>query len=519
MRVKYSIINIATGLIGQGLSLILSFISRIVFVNTLNAEYLGINGLFTNIIYVLSLVELGIGQAIIYSLYKPIAEDNKAKIQALMNLYAKTYRIIGSVVFLLGIIISLFLDLIIKDQPNIPNLQFIFILFLLNTVITYFYAHKRSIIIANQKNYVINIIHYTFYIIVNILQIIVLIQTHNFIFFILVQFFFNLISNLFIAYMSNKMYPFLKKKNNAKLDRKNQKIISKNVYAMMFHRVGDVVVFGTDNILISSFFGVVWVGLYSNYLLITQALNTILGQIFSSITASVGNLNVEEEVEKKLFIFNVTFFVNFWIYGISSICLVNLFNPFIEFWLGNEYTMEMSIVILIVVNFYLSGIRKATLTFKDAFGLFWYDRYKPLAEVLINIFGSIILMKFIGIQGVFLGTIISTITTCLWIEPYVLFKYGLYKSVKPYFAKLSLYTAVLAFSGSLVYFLSIYISDINVIAISYRLIISLIIPNLIFYVIFRKTQEFIQLKKIFTVIIYDKLRNKTIMVKLRNQNK
>lgn len=501
MRTKNSINNIISALAGQSISLIVIFISRIIFVNTLGVEYLGINGLFTNIIGVLSLFELGIGNAIIYSLYKPIAINDEAKVKALINLYAKIYRIIGIAILIMGLLITPFLDNIIKNKPDVPHLNYIFILYLINSVITYFYAYKRSLIMANQKNYIINIIHYIILILLNIAQIILLFTTRNYTLFILCQLLFTIIENVWITTKANRLYPFIKNKTIQKIDTHTTGEIFKNVRALLIHKIGDVVVFGTDNIIISSFVGINMVGLYSNYTLIITTLRSILGQIFVSITASVGNLHAQADVNKKFTIFNATFFMNFWLYGFLSICLWILLNPFIELWIGKEYLLSESVVFLIVFNFYLNGMRRSTLTFRDAMGLFWNDRYKPIAEVVINLICSLLLVKNLGIFGVLLGTLISTLTTCFWIEPYVLYKYGFHQPVRKYFVKYFGYTVVVIISGYLTGLSCIVFTGTSLLSILNRAIVCVIISNAVFFFVYRKTNEFKLLFSIFVAFL------------------
>jgi O-antigen/teichoic acid export membrane protein len=498
MRTKNSIRNIITVLIGQIFGILITFISRMVFIRILGAEYLGVNGLFTNILSLLSLAEMGFGSAIIYSLYKPLAAKDEIKIKALMNFYASAYHLIGIVVLGIGLLLFPFLDYIIKDKPDIPNISIIYILYLANSVITYFFAYKRSLIIADQKNHIVTIYKYSFYTIVNIIQIIVLLTTKNFIFFLLVQFVFGFIENFMISRKAEKLYPFLKKSKGVKLDKVSKREIFKNVQAMMYHRLGGVVVAGTDNIIISSFVGIVWVGLYSNYLLIITAINTIIGQVFVSVTASVGNLNTLEDKSKSLIVYKSILLANFWLFGLSTISLFILFNPFITLWVGKEFLMSESIVVMIVINFYVNGMRKTTLMFRDSLGLFWNDRYKPVFESIINLIASVFLAKQYGIFGVLLGTFISTMTTCFWIEPYILYKYGFNNGVKDYFIRYGKYSFVLLIASIVTWLSCSIFSTVTVLNIVGRLLICLLVPNIIFLVFFYKTHEFKYLYKIVT---------------------
>jgi O-antigen/teichoic acid export membrane protein len=497
MRTKSSLINLSFALSGQLLGLLVSFFARIVFIKVLGAEYLGLNGLFTNILSILALVELGIGPAIAFSLYKPLAEKNVEKTKALMKLYQKAYISIGFVILILGMSFTPFLEIVIKSIPDIPHLHIIFMLFVINTAISYFYSYKRTLIISDQKRYIATIFRYSFFIVLNIIQIIVLCLTHNFILFLVCQIIATLAENILVSRKADRLYPYLKEKNAQKVDKLTLVEISKNVRAMIAHKLGGVVVNSTDSIIISKFVGLVQVGLYSNYQLIVNALNMITGQVFLSITASVGNLGATETDDKKRFIFNVVFFMNFWIYGFITISLVVLFNPFIELWVGKEYVFSTSMVLIIILNFYLTGMRKGVLTFRDALGIYWYDRHKPIFESIINLIASLVLVHQFGMVGVFIGTTISTLTTCFWVEPYVLYKYGLKSSVIPFFTRYTIYTIVTIVTCIITLELSSYFSEVNLPNFIIKLIICLIVPNIIFLILFYRMREF---KYLYNVI-------------------
>lgn len=489
-RTNNSIKNMKYAIVGQGIGLLISFVSRMIFVRSLSAEYLGLNGLFTNILSILSLAELGVGAAINYSLYKPLAEKEIYKIKALMGLYKKAYYSIGIIIAVVGTALVPFLGYLIKDMPDVPHIELIYLLFVINSSISYFFSYKRSLIIADQKRYITTIYRYGFYFLLNIAQIIVLVLTKNYFFYLILQIINTFLENIFVSKKADQIYPFLNDKGSTKLDKKEKSTIIKNVKAMVYHKVGGVAVAGTDNILTSMFVGIKEVGIYSNYQLIINGLNTVYGLAFQSITASIGNLGASEAKEKSIFIFNCINLLGFWIYGFSSICLMILINPFINLWLGKEYLFPMSLVLIIVVNFYLTGMRKSVLTFKDAFGLFWYDRYKPLLEAGINLVGSIILAQYFGVSGIFIGTIISTVTTCFWIEPYVLFKYGFEDSCTVYFKKYGFYTMIMTISGLITWAITGLFSDYSLSNFIGKLIVCLIVPNSLFLIAFWRTKEF-----------------------------
>lgn len=446
MRSKNSAKNLVVALIGQVFGLLISFIARIIFVKFLSIEYLGLNGLFTNLLTMLSLVELGVGSALVFNLYKPLAIKDQEKVKSLMNLYKKSYNIIGGVILVLGILFLPFYKYLISEVPSISNLDVIYLLFVFNTAISYFYSYKRSLIICDQKRYIATIYRYGFYFLLNVVQILILFLTKNYILYLICQVLFTWIENIFVSKKANQMYPYLKDKKIKPLPKRELKTIKKNVGAMLYHKLGGVVVNSTDNILISKFVGLIAVGIYSNYLLIISALETVTSQFFNAIVASVGNLGASNDKKRAKEIFDTTFFLNYFIFGILTICLLLLLSPFIEIWLGKKYVFAFSITLCICICFYLKGIRKTCLTFKEALGLFYPDRYKCLIESMINLVVSIILGIKLGIIGIFIGTITSTVTTSLWIEPFVLYKYYFKESVKDYLIKLIQYSLAVIFT-------------------------------------------------------------------------
>ena len=490
MRTKNSIKNIAFGIAGQLVSTLLNFVSRTVFIYVLGANYLGVNGLFSNILSMLSLAELGVGSAIIYNMYKPLAENDKEKLKSLMKLYARAYNYIGCIVAIIGLTITPFLDYIIKDKPDIPNLTFIYLLFLLNSVVSYFFVYKSSLIVADQKNYIVTIKYQKYALIQAVAQIIILFVTKNYILYLCIQIICSFTVNLSISRKADELYPFLRENNVELLDDKSKKQIFKHVTAMMSHKVGGVVVNGTDNILISSFVGVFWVGLYSNYVMIIGILNKFIGQVFTAITASIGNLNAEKDIEKSYNVYKKILFVNFWLYGMCTICLWILFKPFIEIWIGNKFLLPSSSVLIIIVNFYLSGMRQTTIAFNTTLGLFWNDRYKPWIEAIINVIASIILLSKFGIIGVFLGTLISTVTTSLWVDPYILFKHGFNKTLSLYFKSYLKYIIITIITGIITSYITQFIQINGFIGFIIKGLVCVALINIIFLIICFKSKEF-----------------------------
>ncbi|MBQ1547134.1 MAG: lipopolysaccharide biosynthesis protein [Lachnospiraceae bacterium] len=492
MRTKNSFINFLANEGSIIVNIILSFITRTVFIYTLGKAYLGVNGLFANVLSVLSLAELGIGTAMIYHMYAPVANNDFVLQRKLMNLYRRLYKIVAAVVAVLGLILVPFLPYLIKekDAAGIENLTLIYILYLFNTVASYFFSYKRSIINAHQKMYVVTIIDTICTSIQFIVQIVILLVFKNFILYLCIQIAAAILSNVFVSIRADKMYPFLKENKKDLPDEPLKKDIYKNIGAMSLHRFGDIFVNNTDNLIMSAFVGIIIEGVYSNYLLIQTSVYTALNSVFLAVTASVGDLSVKEDKEKLYDVYKMLYFLCFWLFSFSSVCFITLYNPFISFWTQKpDYTFEMPIVLLIVINFYFAGMRRVTLTFRDVLGLYWYDRYKPIFEAVINLVASLILVQKIGISGIFLGTLISTLTTCFWIEPLVTYKYGFKRNVGEYFGRFALYTAFTVAVGGLTYFLATRFEPGGLLEVAIKLLICIIVYNTILIAVFCRTNE------------------------------
>lgn len=493
-RVKSSLKNFKYALFGQLLGVIVSFVARIFFIRILGNEYLGINGLFTNILTILSLAELGVGTAITYSLYKPLAENDIIKCKMLMQLYKKIYTFIGIIILILGLSIMPFLPMLIKDTINVKSINLIYILFVINTAVSYFFSYKRNLIIADQNRYIATIYRYGVYFVLNVVQIIYLITNKNYIGFLLIQIIFTILENVFISIKANKMYPYLKENDKIPLDKTTKDDIIKNTKAMMMHKIGGVVITSTDNIILSSFVGIISVGLYSNYFMISSALSTITSQIFSSLTASVGNLCASSDKDKQYNIFKKINFMSFWIFCFITVCLITLYNPLIEIWIGSQYLFSMDIVIVLGAIFYITGMRKPGMVFREATGLFYRDRWKAIVESILNLGISVVLAIKIGTLGVFLGTLISSMLTSVWVEPYILYKYGFKEQFRVYvidYIKQILLTVILASS---VYILSTFIQGNPFFKFAIKLVLCAVIPNVVMFLIYRKTDEFAYFK-------------------------
>lgn len=431
-RTRNVSVNTAVALVCQGVNLFLNFITRTIFINVLGAEYLGVNGLFTNVLTILSFAELGIGNAIVYSMYRPLAEKNEGKLSSLMHLYQKAYTMIGVVVAVVGMALTPFLHYIVKDVPDIKeSISTLYLLFLANTVVSYFFVYKKSIIIADQKNYVVLAVSQVVLIIRVILQTIFLYLTHAYIVYLVIQIICTLIDNVVSSCIADRRYPFLKS-NTERLSKQETRKIFEDVKALVVYKFGSVILNGTDNILISMMIGVREVGLVSNYVLLASSCQTILGKITEAFTASVGNLNATESAEKQYDIFKKLFFITSWIFAFATVGLITVSRPFIISWLGTDYLLGNLVVFGIFIEFYVKGVHSVCYTYRTTLGLFKQGQMAAILAAVTNIILSVILCKKIGLAGIFIATPIARIFSLGIIDPGLIFHEGFHRSVKEY---------------------------------------------------------------------------------------
>lgn len=506
-RTEYSVMNTTVALIAQASAILMGFFTRVVFTRMLSEGYVGINGLFTDILNILSLSELGVGTAITYALYGPIAKKDIRKQQVLMRMFRTFYRITALFVLVVGMCLIPFLDVLMKDRPDVDHLTLIYLLYLLNSVVSYLLIYKRTLVDAHQMNYVTVLFHNGFLVLQDVCQIIVLLTTGNFVLFLMVAVACTITGNICMSRKADALFPYLKETCHDKLPQEERQSILKNVKAMLMHKLGNVVVNNTDNLLISSFVGVISAGIYSNYYLVIGSIRQVLDQALQGVAASVGNLGVTEEKEKVSKVFDQLFFIGYWMYGLAGICLFEMLNPFVHLAFGKQYLFHREIVLILCINFFVTGTRRAVLIFKESMGLFWYDRYKAIPEALLNLGISIFLVTRMGIAGVFIGTLCSTVLTSVWVEPYVIYKYRFEKPVSKFFGKYALYLTVMAGVWTVTECICGLVSGTALLELLYRGVVCMFVPNLLLWIIYRKTENWKRISGLLEKII-EKLMDK-----------
>ena len=492
-RKKSSFKNMITAVSSNVLTIIVGLVAQAVFIKILGSEYLGLNGLFSNVISMLGIVELGMGSAIIYNMYKPIAENDYEKIKSLMHFYKKSYLIITVIISIIGIMIIPFIKYIVDIESVTVdvNVYLVYILFLLETICSYILSYKRSMLYADQKEYITNIIHMGYTIIVNTMQLTFLSFTHDYYLYLIIKVIMRLVENIVISSYVNRRYSYLLDNNVTKLDSKTEKDIFQKIKALFFHKIGGFIVSGTDNIIISKYLGLVTVGLYSNYYMIINAVQTVINHIIQATRASVGNLLVTESKKKQFDIFNKIRFVNFWISCFSSICIFIIMDSFITIWIGYKFVLPTKVLLVLVINFFIVSSRSTYGAFKEAAGIFYEDRFVPIIESLLNIVLSIIFVKKFGLMGVFMGTVASGLVLWCYSYPKYVYKNLFGRSYYDYIKETIYYLIVFVLIAGFSYSLAILISFENVyLQFISNVLIALIVPNVIMLLLFSKDENF-----------------------------
>lgn len=507
-RIKNTSRNTFFGALMYLAKIVLQFVVRAFFNRYFISEYLGLNGLYTNILNVLSLAELGVGNAIVYSMYKPISENDTETIKSLVALYKKIYCIIGCVITVIGLALIPALPYLIKDVPDVDiNLSVIYVLYLAQTVTGYFFAYRRSLVFAYQRNDIESKISFLAQFVLAVCQIVIMVVWKNYYAYVSSMVICNTLDAVLIFIISFKLFPEIKGKA-APLDKAISKKIAKNTGAMVCHKIGSAVVFSTDSIIISAFVSLTVLGLYSNYTLVTNALASAITLLVAAMKGSIGNLIATGDNEKSYKIFKALNLLMIWFIGFLFIGIMVCVQDFISI-LGGDSSKQLPYltVVLICLNFYVTQSRTMANNFKECAGLFWNDRFKPLFEAGINLGLDLLLVYFMGINGVILATIISTVTVPLWVEPYVLYKNYFKQHLYKYFLQYIFYILSTAASFGVTFFACYFIPHGGIGWFILRVVICLILPNLVYLLIYFKTPEFTYL---FSAVkaLFDRFGNK-----------
>lgn len=493
-RTVNSIRNSMTSVISYVISIVIGFIAQSIFIKVLGVEYNGVKGLFTNILSMLNIAELGFGSAIVYRLYKPMAEEDIEQIKSLVKYYKNIYHVIAGVIFIIGIIMLPIIPQIVGNVSIPENIKFLFLLYLLSTVFSYLLTYKRSILYADQKSYITNLVNSIFVILKNIIQIWIMIVTKNFIIYLVAQILLVILENIVINMIVNVKYPFIKNLGNTpNVSQELRWDIKTKVKGLLFHKIGGFIVLGTDNIIISMTegLGVITVGLYANYNMVIGQIKILFNNMISSLTASVGNLLIEKDKIKARNIYQSMLLLNSWIFCFCSISIYCMIEPFVKIWIGSEYVLPKFVLITLCINLYMQGMRNTSITFSDAAGIFYENRFVPLFEAIINMIASLFFVRIFGLAGVFIGTITSTLILFLYSYPKYVYRLILNGTYREYFKlhiKHSLLTLIICLFTA---YLSNFITTSNAwLQLILNGMICLSIPNILYLLFAMKMPEF-----------------------------
>lgn len=507
-RTKNASRNMFYGVILKIYQLAIPFVMRTIMVRMMGPGYAGLNSLFTSVLQVLNLAELGVGSAMIFSMYKPIADDDNEKICALMKLYKTYYRIIGLVVAVIGCCLLPYIPVLVKsDLPADVNIYVLYIMNLSATVLTYWlFAYKNSILTAHQRNDVASKIAIIVDTIKYVVQILVLVVLRNYYLYVLVILFTQVINNITTAIISQKLYPDFNPRGN--LDKTEVKTINKRIRDLFTSKLGSVILTSADSIVISAFLGLKMLAIYQNYYFPVSAIMGFVTIIFTSISAGVGNSIVTESIEKNFNDLKKLSFIIIWIAGFCSACFLSLMQPFMEIWMGKSLMVEYTLVILLVVYFYICEINTLLNSYKDAAGLWHEDRFRPLVTAIVNLGMNIGMVQFWGLYGIILSTVLSMALVGMpWLLKNlftVLFKREQFVQFFKLIVENSMIVIIVCIVNTII------CNQVNVSLLAnflIRLAISIVIPNLLFFIAYRKKNEFKQSIQLMDKITKGKIKS------------
>ena len=505
-RTKNATRNIIFGVILKAYQIIVPFLMRTAMIYLMGVQYLGLNSLFTSILQVLNLAELGVGSAMIYSMYRPIAEDDNTEICALMKLYRTYYRVIGLVIAIIGGILTPFIPKLISgDVPNSLNIYVLYLLNLGATVLSYWlYAYKNSILQAYQRTDIVSKVTLITSTIQYALQLLVLWLFGDYYLYVTILLATQAITNVVTAMCVAKLYPQFSPKG--KLPKQEVSKINGRIRDLFTSKIGAIIVNSADTIVISAFLGLTALAVYQNYYFILTSITGFVTIVFSAVTAGIGNSLVVETKEKNFKDLNVFTFIICWISGFCSCCFLNLYQPFMELWVGKDLMLDFSIVICFVIYFYVCEVNQLLNTYKDAGGIWHEDRFRPLVTAITNLGMNLVMVQFWGLYGIILSTVLSMLLVGMpWLFHNLFTTMFEKKNMRKYLASLAFYV-----------FISVVASIISVVVCDFinfgfwttlivRLIICLIVPNVMFLIVYSQKSEFKQSVLLVNKMLHGKL--------------
>ncbi|SHJ28889.1 lipopolysaccharide biosynthesis protein [Pseudobutyrivibrio xylanivorans] len=506
-RTKNATRNIFFGVVLKIYQLLIPFVMRTLMIYLLGPGYAGLNGLFTSILQVLNLAELGVGSAMVFSMYKPIAEDDEDTICALMSLYRTYYRVIGLIIAVAGCTVIPFLPKLIKaDLPSDINLYVLYLMNLAATVLTYWlFAYRNSVLTAHQRNDVANRVVMVTDTIKYIVQIIVLTVFRDYYLYVLAILFSQIIANIITAHFSKKLYPQYNPKG--KLPKEEIKVINKRITDLFTSKLGSVIVGSADAIVISAFLGLTSLTTYQNYFYPINSVMGVITIVYTACTAGIGNSIIMETQEKNFNDLKKLTFIICWISGFCAACFLLLMQPFMKLWMGEKLMLNYMMVICLVAYFFIQEINSLLNLYKDAAGMWHEDRFRPLVTALSNLVMNLVMVQWWGLYGVILSTVISMLLIGMpWILHNLFTVLFERRFLAQYLKSLFSYTVVVIIIDSIVAFICLKITGNPLFEMIVRLVICTVLVNSTFIVIYHKTDEFNEAINLFDKMTKGKLK-------------
>ncbi len=503
-RTRNATINLIFSVLLRVYRIVIPFLMRTVFIYTIGIEFLGLNSLFTSVLQVLNLAELGVGSAMVYSMYKPIAEDDNKTICALMRLYKIYYRLIGLAVLVLGICLVPFLPKLIKG--SVPEGISIYILYFMHlgcTVLSYWlFAYKNSLLTAYQRSDVASKVSLVVDTLKYIAQLFTLFILKNYYCYVLVILVMQVVENIVVAMCVNKMYP--KYHAKGKLEKEEVAKINQRIKDLFTAKIGMVIINAADTIVISAFLGLTMLAIYQNYFYIVSSIIGLMSTIYASCRAGIGNSLIVETEEKNYQDLSAFTLMIGWVSTVGVTCLLCLMQPFMVLWMGESRLLSMGCVICFCIYFFVFEINQLLSTYKDAAGIWRKDRFRPMITAFTNLFMNLILVNYIGIYGVLLSTVLSTLLIGM---PWLLrnlFTELFHKNLNEYVLGLLKHLCIAMLSCTVSFLLCAIIPDNGLITLLVKALICFLVSNCILFSVWRKKEEFVKLTGILKRLVQKK---------------
>lgn len=499
-RTDNAIKNAVASLGLRVVSILSQFILRTVFLRVLGNEYAGVGGLFTDILTVLSLAELGLETSMVYALFRPLAKQDDDRIRSLLRFYRRASRVAGVGVLAAGLLCAPVLPSLVGELPAVrEDLRLIFLLYLLCTVVPYLFAERSVLLKAEQRGRIVSSLGIAAACAECALSVWYLLAFRQFMRWLLLHLAVQVVKCTALWLTAGRREPRLFREKGSPLSRSDQRKLLRDFLYLTAYQVSGVAVYGTDSIFIARFLGPVQVAIVGNYLLIVNSVRACAEQMASAVKPSVGHLAATETPERQMRVFRQMHFISFYAACCGSVCLYTLLNAFVgDLWLDASYCLPNTTVALIVANFYIAVMVYPVEAFRNANGLFRYGWMRPLTTALLNLLLDAILGSYYGLNGIFFATAVSRILTQVWFDPYLIylrvFRRGVCRYYLDYLLKTLIAAALCALTALVCSFCPL---KSELLSFIFRAAVSLILPQFLLFVLFRKNEEYRQVIRLF----------------------